>query len=167
MNRPVVDAAVGAASQSRNEQNVLSFEDAVRARPSHWFSQPQDDCCALWLPTVSVQELAGEVVIRADLQDVAKDALRVEVVARHVVISGELRLHGLLGALPACAHASFYREVELPDGALPARAVARFDAGILEVRIPSPPATLYRRKLEVLELPFAPVIEPWEDLRRA
>ena len=89
-------------------------------------------------PLVDVVEQEDEILVRADLPGVSKESLELYGAANFLVVRGVkpppertwkyLRVERTFGA--------FQRMVVLPAPGDPSRVTARFDRGVLEVRIP-------------------------------
>jgi HSP20 family protein len=107
-----------------------------------------------WAPVVEVSQKNNEVTITADLPGLKKDEVTVDITDDAVTIQGERqRQHreereGYYHS--ERSYGSFYRVVPLPEGAISKQAKARFRNGVLEITMPSPPASSGRR-LEITE----------------
>jgi HSP20 family protein len=103
-----------------------------------------------------VFQRGNELVIRADLPGLNKDAIKVDLKDDGIVVQGERhREHqetreGLYRS--ERSYGSFYRWVPLPDGAMTDQARAHFKDGVLEVIMPAPPEHVTRgRRLEIAD----------------
>jgi len=107
-----------------------------------------------WTPKIDVVQRDNNLVIRADLPGVTPDDVTVEIAEDAIIISGQrreehveeeggvYRLERTFGA--------FYREIPLPEGAIPDQATATFRDGVLEITMPAPPEQVSRgRRLEI------------------
>ena len=95
-----------------------------------------------WIPAMDLVETADHYVLRADLPGLSDEDVNVELQDNMLTISGErkpehesqqegyYRLERAFGA--------FSRSLTLPDGIDPGAVQARFDRGVLEIRIPKP-----------------------------
>ena len=95
-----------------------------------------------WIPAMDLVETEDRFVLRADLPGLSEGDISLEVERGVLTISGErkaehedkgegyYRLERSFG--------SFSRQLTLPDGVDADRIEARFDKGVLEVRIPKP-----------------------------
>ena len=102
-----------------------------------------------WVPPVDLVEAEDHFVLRADLPGLADDDVNVEVQDGTLTISGErhaehesqergwYRIERSFG--------SFNRSLTLPDGVDSDAISARFENGVLEVRIPKPEERKPRR----------------------
>jgi HSP20 family protein len=97
---------------------------------------------APWVPTIEVSQQDGQLVVRADVPGVNRDQIEVEIENEQLVISGERkeeheeRRGGFYRT--ERSYGRFYRAIPLPDGVKPEQALATFDNGVLEIRIPLP-----------------------------
>lgn len=95
-----------------------------------------------WAPSADVFEKDGDIVVKAELPGLSKDAIDVSVEKGALVIKGEregeeeidegnfYRMERFSG--------SFYRRFPLPQGVDEDRITADYRDGVLEVRIPKP-----------------------------
>src|ERR1700735_4190262 len=94
-----------------------------------------------WIPAMDLVESHDHYVLRADLPGVREDDVTVQLednvltiagqrAAEHDPEQGYYRIERAFGA--------FSRSLTLPDGVNPDHVDARFDHGVLEVRIPKP-----------------------------
>jgi HSP20 family protein len=120
-----------------------------------------------WLPAVDLVEEGDHYVLRADLPGVSQDELKVELEDNVLTLSGERkseheeRKDGYYRIERASG--SFSRSLTLPEGVDPDAIQARFERGVLEVRIPKPAERKPRRvAIDVGEK--APVIEGAESV---
>jgi HSP20 family protein len=102
-----------------------------------------------WIPAMDLVEEGEEYVLRADLPGVREEDVKVELDDDVLTISGERRseheerrdgYHRI-----ERASGSFSRSLTVPDGVDPERVQARFDNGVLEVRVPKPEQRKPRR----------------------
>jgi HSP20 family protein len=102
-----------------------------------------------WVPPVDLVEAEDHFVLKADLPGLSEEDVSVEVQDGALTISGErsaehetseggwYRIERSFG--------SFQRSLTLPDGVDPDGISAKFDRGVLEVRIPKPEERKPRR----------------------
>jgi HSP20 family protein len=102
-----------------------------------------------WVPPVDLVEAEDHFVLKADLPGLSESDVAIEVQDGTLAISGEreaehesreqgwYRIERSFG--------SFRRSLTLPDGVDPDGISARFDRGVLEVRIPKPEERKPRR----------------------
>jgi HSP20 family protein len=102
-----------------------------------------------WVPPVDLVEAEDHFVLKADLPGLSEEDVSIEVQDGALTISGErvaehearergwYRIERSFG--------SFNRSLTLPDGVDPDGISAKFDRGVLEVRIPKPEQRKPRR----------------------
>lgn len=95
-----------------------------------------------WVPAMDLVEQGGEYVLRADLPGLAEEDVKVELDGEVLTVSGERRTEqravGEGYRRIERASGRFSRSLTLPEGVDPQRIEARFEKGVLEVRIPKP-----------------------------
>jgi HSP20 family protein len=95
-----------------------------------------------WLPAMDLVEAGGELVLRADLPGLTEDDVAIEIKDSVLTISGERRSEhreeGESFYRAERAFGSFSRSLTLPDGVEPDAVKAKFENGVLEVRVPKP-----------------------------
>jgi HSP20 family protein len=97
----------------------------------------------LWSPEVETFMRDDKFIIRADLPGLSKDEVNVEITEDSVIISGERQnVHeeereGYYRS--ERVYGRFYREIPLPEGALPETAQAESHDGVLEISVTAPP----------------------------
>jgi HSP20 family protein len=109
---------------------------------------------AIWSPRIEAFEKDDTFVVRAELPGLRKEDVEVNVTDDAVVIEGQRRdereQHEKGFYHTERSYGSFYRAIPLPEGAIGDRAEASFQNGVLEVRVPSPPAEVRRgRRVEI------------------
>jgi HSP20 family protein len=119
-----------------------------------------------WIPAMDLVEEGDDFVLRADLPGVSEDQVSVELEDNVLTISGERkselqeRKEGYYRLERAAGR--FSRSLTMPAGVDPQRIDAKFDNGVLTVRIPKPQERKPRRvAINVGEK--APVIEGSES----
>lgn len=107
-----------------------------------------------WIPPMDLSETDDELVLRLDLPGVSKEDLEIEVRDGTLIIQGTretedrrevenyLRLERSFGR--------FSRSVELPSSVDPDGVNARFDSGVLELRMPKPEEH-HPHRIEIVE----------------
>jgi HSP20 family protein len=115
-----------------------------------------------WIPAMDLVEEGDHYVLRADLPGVNEDDVKVELEDNVLTISGE-RKSGHEGRKEGYyrverASGAFSRSLTLPEGIDPDSIQARFEKGVLEVRVPKPEERKPRR-VEINVGGTAPVIE--------
>jgi len=95
-----------------------------------------------WVPAMDLVETDDHLVLKADLPGLDRDDIQIEVSDNVLTISGERRdeseekregYHRVERSF-----GRFQRSVELPEGIAAEDVRAKFDRGVLEVRIPKP-----------------------------
>jgi HSP20 family protein len=95
-----------------------------------------------WVPAMDLVEDKNDLVLRADLPGLSEDDVDIEVKDGVLTISGERKTEekkeeeGYYRVERAFGR--FSRSLTLPDGIDPEQVKAKFDNGVLEVRIPKP-----------------------------
>ena len=95
-----------------------------------------------WIPAMDLVETEKHFVLRADLPGLGEDDVKIELDDRVLTVSGERkaeheeRKEGYYRVERASG--TFSRQLTLPEGVDPAAITARFDKGVLEVRVPKP-----------------------------
>ncbi len=115
-----------------------------------------------WIPAMDLAEESDHYVLRADLPGLREDEVSVELEDNVLTISGERkseheeRKQGLYRVERGSG--AFSRSLTLPEGVDPESIQARFDKGVLEVRVPKPEQRKPRR-VAISVGDAAPVIE--------
>jgi HSP20 family protein len=95
-----------------------------------------------WIPAMDLVETEDDFVLRADLPGLDENDVNIELEDNVLTISGqrkgehEDRKEGYYRVERSSG--SFSRSLTLPEGVDPEKVTARFDKGVLEVRIPKP-----------------------------
>jgi len=102
-----------------------------------------------WMPAMDLLESGDDFVLRADLPGMGQEDVKIELEDSTLTISGERKAeHESEGEgfyRVERATGSFSRSLTLPKGVDPEAVSARFDRGVLEVRIPKPAERKPRR----------------------
>ena len=102
-----------------------------------------------WMPAMDLLESGDDFVLRADLPGMSEEDVTIELEDSTLTISGERKAeHGAEGQgffRVERATGSFSRSLTLPKGVDAEAVSARFDRGVLEVRIPKPAERKPRR----------------------
>jgi HSP20 family protein len=123
----------------------------MSTRLNRLFAQPvarqlgdgADMALAGWTPAIDVQETDGEYLVKADLPDVKKGDMHVEIVDGMLSVSGERhqekeekgkRFHRV-----ERSYGRFERRVSLPAEVDPSKVAAEFKDGVLQVHLPKSP----------------------------
>jgi HSP20 family protein len=120
-----------------------------------WFGMPVEAGLQAWTPDIGVYQRNDQLVVHADLPGMKKDDVNIEVRDKDLSISGERRQEqhteqeGVYRT--ERSYGSFYRTIELPEGAITDQAKATFKDGVLEITMPAPPAQTRGRRLDIKE----------------
>jgi HSP20 family protein len=102
-----------------------------------------------WMPPMDLVESGDHFVLRADLPGLSEEDVKIELEDQTLTISGERKAeHESQGEgfyRVERATGAFSRSLTLPKGVDPEAVSARFDRGVLEVRIPKPAERKPRR----------------------
>jgi HSP20 family protein len=102
-----------------------------------------------WMPAMDLVETADHFVLRADLPGMSQDDVKIEFEDGTLTLSGERKAEheskneGYYRV--ERAFGSFSRSLTLPKGVDPEAVTAKFENGVLEVRIPKPEERKPRR----------------------
>ena len=95
-----------------------------------------------WMPAMDLLESGEHFVLRADLPGMSEEDVSIELEDTTLTISGERKIEHESGDegfyRVERASGAFQRSLTLPKGIDPEAVTARFDRGVLEVRIPKP-----------------------------
>jgi HSP20 family protein len=95
-----------------------------------------------WMPAMDLLEEGDDFVLRADLPGMSEEDVNIELEDSTLTISGQRKAEQTSeeGGYYRVERASgaFSRSLTLPKGVDPEAVSARFDRGVLEVRIPKP-----------------------------
>ncbi|HEX8715286.1 MAG TPA: Hsp20/alpha crystallin family protein [Solirubrobacteraceae bacterium] len=102
-----------------------------------------------WIPAMDLVEEGDQYVLRADLPGVREDDVKVELDDDVLTISGDRKSEheerrGGYRRIERSS-GSFSRSLTVPEGIDPERIDARFENGVLEVRVPKPEQRKPRR----------------------
>ncbi len=122
----------------QNEMNRLfnTFFEAPAPAGAH------GSALGRWIPAMDLVEAGDDFVLRADLPGLTEQDVNIELEDNVLTISGERkadheeRQEGYYRVERSWG--TFSRSLTLPEGVEPAAVSARFDHGVLEVRIPKP-----------------------------
>jgi HSP20 family protein len=102
-----------------------------------------------WMPAMDLLESGDDFVLKADLPGVSEEDVTIELEDSTLTISGERKAeHQSEGEgyyRVERSTGAFSRSLTLPKGVDPEAVSARFDRGVLEVRIPKPAERKPRR----------------------
>lgn len=128
--------------------------DALSARVNRLFSQPfgrwpfegdvvGDAVGAAWTPAIDVQETDDEFLVKADLPDVKKEDVKVDIAEGMLNVCGERhqekeekgkRFHRI-----EREYGKFERHLSVPTGVDTHKVAAEFKDGVLKVHLPKSP----------------------------
>jgi HSP20 family protein len=95
-----------------------------------------------WIPAMDLVETEDHLVLRGDLPGMTEDDVDIEIKDGVLTVSGERKTdHEEKGEgyhRVERSFGSFSRSLSLPQGVDPGKVEAKFDNGVLEVRIPKP-----------------------------
>ena len=107
----------------------------------------------VWSPKIEVLKNNGEMTVHAELPGMKREDINVEIADGALILSGERKeeneekKEGFFHS--EWSYGSFYRSIPIPDGVKPENATAKFDNGVLEVKIAVPAAESNARKIEI------------------
>jgi HSP20 family protein len=95
-----------------------------------------------WVPAMDLAETKDHLVLRGDLPGLTEDDIEIEIKDNVLTVSGERKAEneekGEGYHRVERAFGRFSRSLSLPQGIDPEQVDAKFDKGVLEVRIPKP-----------------------------
>ena len=114
------------------------------------FNNPRNEgAIQRWVPPMDLVEADDYFVLKADLPGLAEDDVSIEVQDNVLTISGSRQAEHERAEQGwyrlERSYGSFSRSLTLPDGVDPDKVEARFDRGVLELRIPKPEERKPRR----------------------
>jgi HSP20 family protein len=134
--------------------------EEVSTRLNRLFNQPfgrrlienEGSLLAEWAPAIDVQETEGEYLIKADLPDVKKEDVRVELQDGMICLQGERKQEkeekGKKFHRIERAYGRFERRLALPSEVDAQKVAAEFKDGVLRVHLPKS-ASVKPRSVEV------------------
>ena len=106
-----------------------------------------------WAPTLDVLHEGGDLLIRAELPGVKREDVEITLHERALTISGERRSEeqreGSGYYVRERRHGSFRRTLVLPHDVEEGEISARFEDGVLEVRVPGGAAERAPKRIEI------------------
>ncbi|MGE0813316.1 MAG: Hsp20/alpha crystallin family protein [Vicinamibacterales bacterium] len=119
----------------------------VSTRLNRFFGQqgwPKATEIADWTPAMDVQETDGEFLLKADLPEVKKEDVKVEVLDGMLSVRGERKQEkeekGKRFHRVERSYGRFERRLSLPTDVDAKKIAAQFKDGVLEVHMPKSPA---------------------------
>jgi HSP20 family protein len=115
--------------------------------------RPQGDEPTRWAPVLDVLQEDGDIVVRAELPGVKQEDVDITLHDGVLTISGERRSEeqreGSGYYVRERRHGSFRRSMTLPQGVDESKISARFDRGVLEVRVAGAAAVQEPRRIQI------------------
>jgi HSP20 family protein len=106
-----------------------------------------------WAPALDVVQDGGDLLIRAELPGVKREDVEITLHERVLTISGERRAEeqreGSGYYVRERRHGSFRRSLVLPHDVEEGQISARFEDGVLEVRVPGGATELVPKRIEI------------------
>ena len=106
-----------------------------------------------WAPTLDVLDEDGDLLIRAELPGVKREDVEITLHERVLTISGERRAEepreGSGYYVRERRHGSFRRSLVLPHDIEEGQISARFEDGVLEVRVPGAATELEPKRIQI------------------
>ncbi len=106
-----------------------------------------------WAPPLDVVQDGGDLLIRAELPGVKREDVEITLHERVLTISGERRAEeqreGSGYYVRERRHGTFRRSLVLPHDVEEGRISARFEDGVLEVRVPGGATELVPKRIEI------------------
>jgi HSP20 family protein len=134
-------------------REISSLQQEVNRLFGSFFDTPggpaNGDIARRWIPAMDLIEDGNQYVLRADLPGVREDDVKIELDDNVLTIAGQRRseheerregFHRI-----ERSSGSFSRSLTLPEGIDPEQIEARFENGVLEVRVPKPEERKPRR----------------------
>ena len=114
---------------------------------SRFFDRPENSVRS-WIPRVETYRKDNEYIIRADLPGVDPKDVNVQAEGNLLTITGERKGEEKGREYRETFHGNFERQLALPQEVEPDKIAARYEHGVLEVRVPLP-AQLAGRKVPI------------------
>lgn len=108
-----------------------------------------------WSPAIEVKQQEGNLLISAELPGLRKEDVKVHIDGDTLVVEGERKQEqeekreGYYHS--ERSYGRYYRSIPLPERAKTEQTAARFDNGVLEVRIPIPETRAKRQDIPIHE----------------
>ncbi len=94
----------------------------------------------IWSPAIDLIDRDKEIVVRADLPGVSKDNIKIKIDPESISISGEIKKEkkeeNETYYREERIYGKFSRVIPLPSEVDPEKAEAKFENGVLEIRVP-------------------------------
>ena len=128
------------------------FSEEMDRSFGHLFSHGSSNSAA-WMPAIKINELDGQLQVRAELPGLKPEDVRVEVTDGALTIQGERKYEheeNKKGVYRSeRRYGQFYREIPLPEGADVEQAKAQFNNGVLEIKLPVREQVSDRREIPI------------------
>ena len=127
------------------EREMAAMMGRLDLLTGRWPAKTKDEglTVAAWTPRVDITEDEKEYLIKADLPEVKKEEIKVQVTDHTLAITGERKAEKEeKGKKYHCierTYGSFERSFLLPDGADAAKITSEFKDGVLKVHLPKVP----------------------------
>jgi HSP20 family protein len=108
-----------------------------------------------WSPVIEVKEKGGKLLLSAEIPGVRKEDVKVTIDNGMLRVEGEKKEEkeekrdGYYHS--ERSYGTFYRSIQLPEGAKAEQATARFNNGVLEVTVPIPEAKTKSQNVPIQE----------------
>ena len=112
------------------------------------FSERPGDSGTGWVPRVESYRKDNEYVVRADLPGVNPNDVHVQAEGNLLTITGERKSEEKGQEYRETFYGKFQRQIALPDGVEADKIAARYEHGVLEIRVPLP-AQLVSRTIPI------------------
>jgi len=128
------------------------FSEEMDRSFGHLFSHGSSNSAA-WMPAIKINELDGQLQVRAELPGLKPEDVKVEVTDGALTIQGERkyeREENKKGVYRSeRRYGQFYREIPLPEGADVEQAKAQFNNGVIEIKLPVREQVSDRREIPI------------------
>ncbi|CAG8568197.1 15867_t:CDS:2 [Dentiscutata erythropus] len=109
-------------------------------RPEHKFEHFENSVSGSWDPSFDVHENENEIIVNAELPGITKEQINVDVRKNALVISGKTKRDEKYEEgnvhIQEHSYGSFTRAISLPRNVKTSDITAKFEQGILEVKLP-------------------------------
>jgi HSP20 family protein len=112
------------------------------------FFGPRESSLGVWVPRLETYQKDNEYVVRLDLPGVDPKDVHVRAEGNLLTVSGERKTEEKRSDYRETSYGKFERMLTLPHGVASEKITARYEHGVLEVRVPLP-AELLGRKIPI------------------
>jgi HSP20 family protein len=121
----------------RNNEHATYQQDLNRLFGDFWaLPSQQKQQQAAWAPHADIDEEEAHYTLSLDLPGLAKEDLAIEVSEDQVVVSGERKAPEKRGLYSERRYGKFQRTFTLPTHVDTAKIEAKFEQGVLRVKVP-------------------------------